>query len=46
VLDSSGRSEICALAEIASLASMDNLSAQYEHTMIITKSAPIIVTQH
>jgi len=23
-----------------------NLSAQYEHTMIITKSVPIIVTQH
>lgn len=23
-----------------------NLSAQYEHTMIITKGAPIIVTQH
>lgn len=23
-----------------------NLSAQYEHTMIITKSAPIVVTQH
>lgn len=25
---------------------MGNLSAQYEHTMIITKGAPIIVTQH
>jgi methionyl aminopeptidase len=23
-----------------------NLSAQYEHTMIITKGAPIVVTQH
>jgi methionyl aminopeptidase len=23
-----------------------NISAQYEHTMIITKSAPIVVTQH
>lgn len=23
-----------------------NLSAQYEHTMIITKSEPIVVTRH
>ncbi len=23
-----------------------NLSAQYEHTMIITRGAPIVVTQH
>ena len=23
-----------------------NLSAQYEHTMIITKGEPIVVTQH
>jgi hypothetical protein len=23
-----------------------NLSAQYEHTMIITQGAPIVVTQH
>ena len=23
-----------------------NLSAQYEHTMIITKGAPIVVTRH
>jgi methionyl aminopeptidase len=23
-----------------------NLSAQYEHTMVITKGAPIVVTQH
>lgn len=22
------------------------LSAQYEHTMIITKGAPIVITQH
>src|SRR3954463_4144786 len=25
---------------------LGNLSAQYEHTMIITKAAPIVVTQH
>ncbi|HEY8538080.1 MAG TPA: hypothetical protein VIL28_04375 [Steroidobacteraceae bacterium] len=23
-----------------------NLSAQYEHTLIVTKGAPIVVTQH
>lgn len=28
------------------LGSGGNLSAQYEHTMIITKGAPIVVTQH
>ncbi len=27
-------------------AARGNLSAQYEHTMIITKGAPVIVTQH
>ncbi|KAA9131674.1 type I methionyl aminopeptidase [Marinihelvus fidelis] len=28
------------------ISAMDNLSAQFEHTMIVTKGAPIVVTRH